>query len=238
MQKYKILIVIILTLTIAAGGFWYFNKNSGEKGRTAFETGFTLLDDEKNLIWTEAVELAPEARLQFENQIEKIKADLAVAKEKEQLLADYNNLAIYEKYLGHYRQSYDAYLESLKLESRARVAWQNLADVLLKVKAFKSAEFAYKKAIELNQYIPESYVKLADYYKAIGDGKKAEATYKLGLEAIKKSTEGDTLVLNDYAHWLAEQKRYEEAIEIWRQLEKKQPENKEAIERRIEGLRR
>lgn len=241
MKKYKIIIIAVLIFIIVVAGFWYFNKNIGnnnkQKNKTAFETGFVLLDDEKGLVWSEAVELAPEVRLRYENEITKIKDDLIKVKEKEQLLADFNNLAIYQKYLGNYRASYNAYLESLKLENRARVAWQNLADVLLKMKAYKSAAMAFKKAVELNQYIPESYVKLADYYKDVGDGQNVEATYKLAIETIKQSTESDTLVLVAYANWLAEQKRYDEAIKIWRELEAKQPENKEAIERRIEEVR-
>ncbi|MDO8592351.1 MAG: hypothetical protein Q7R92_01090 [bacterium] len=236
MKKYKI-IIAILAIIIAAGGYWYVRKNNGQdQKKIAFSTGFTLLDDEKNLVWSETVELSPEARARFESKVKEIKADLAAAKEKDQLLADYNNLAIYQKYLGNYREAYGAYLESLKLESRARVAWQNFADVLLNMKAYKSAEMAYKKAIELNQYIPESYNKLADYYKAVGDGKNVEATYKLALETIKQSTESDTLVLDAYAEWLAEQKRYNEAIKIYEQLMVKQPNNKAAIQRKIEGL--
>lgn len=227
-----------MLLVIMVGGFWYFNKNkNNQPDKTAFETGFVLLDDEKNLVWSEVVELTPEARTRYENEIKKIKADLTVQKIKEDRLADFNNLAIYQKYLGNYRESYGAYLESIKLQSLARVAWQNLADVLFKMKAYKSAEMAFKKAIELNQYIPESYVKLADYYRAVGDGKNVEATYKLSIETIKQSTESDTLVLNDYAQWLADEKRYEEAIKIYEELIVKQPENKEAIERRIEEVR-
>lgn len=237
LKKYNIIIIACLII-IAAGGFWYFNKSAGSnKEKTAFETGFVLLDDEKNLVWSESVELAPEARTRFEAEILKIKANLAIVKEKDQRLADFNNLAIYQKYLGNYRASYKAYLESLKIENRARVAWQNLADVLLKIKAYKSAEVAYKKAIDLNKYIPESYIKLADYYKAVDDGKNAEATYKLGLVTIKKSTESDTLVLDGYAEWLANEKRYDEAIKILEELIIKQPENKQAIERKIEEVR-
>ncbi len=234
-KRYIIAVIGILILIIAAGGYWYFNKNSA-KDRTAFETGFTLLDDEKSLIWAEAVEITREMRTQSENKIAEIKADLATAKEKEQILDDYNNLAIYQKYLGNYRESYNAYLESIKLESQARVAWQNFADVLLKMKAYKSAEMAYKKAIELNKYIPESYNKLADFYKAMSDDKNVEATYKLAIETIKQSYESDVLVLNDYASWLEGQKRYDEAIVILRELIAKQPENKEVLEKRIEGM--
>ena len=217
----------------------YWNKNKDNKqDKTAFETGFTMLDDEKNLIWSEAVQLPPEARAQFENKVKEIKADIAIQKVKDDLLADYNNLAIYEKYLGNYRESYDAYLESLKIESQARVAWQNFADVLLKMKAYKSAEMAYKKSVELNKYIPESYVKLANYYQAVGDGAKVEATYKLAIETIKQSLESDTLVLDAYAEWLANEKRYGEAIKFYEELIVKQPGNKAAIERKIEGLRK
>lgn len=242
LKKHKFIIIICLILIIAVGGFWYFNKNSGnnkQKEKTAFTTGFVLLDDEKGLVWNETVQLAPEARARFEDEIKKIKADLTVQKVKDDRLADFNNLAVYEKYLGNYRASYNAYLESLKLENRARVAWQNFADVLLKMKAYKSAEVAYKKAIELNKHIPESYVKLADYYKAMGDGKNTEATYKLGLETIQKSmTESDTLILSAYADWLADNKRYAEAIKFYKELIVKQPENKEAIERRIEEMKK
>jgi len=220
-------------------GWWSWQKNDqGDKNETAFTTGFVMLDDEKNLIWSEAVQISLEAKLFYEDKIKEIKADLAVAKEKEQLLADYNNLAIYQKYLGNYREAYNAYLESLKLESQARVAWQNFADVLLKMKAYKSAEMAYLKAIELNKYIPESYVKLANYYKVVGDIKSVEATYKTAIEIIKQSMESDTLVLDAYAEWLAAQKRYDEAIKIYQELIVKQPGNKEAILRKIEGLKK
>lgn len=236
--------VVVLVLIIAAGA-WYVKNNNGQdknknknKNKVAFTTGFTMLDDEKSLVWTEAVKLGDETRAQFKNKIKEIKADLATAKEKDQLLADYNDLAIYEKYLGNYRAAYGAYLESLKLENRARVTWQNFADVLLKIKAYKSAGFAYKKAVELNKYIPESYVKLADYYQAMNDDGQVEATYKLAIETIKPSSESDTLVLSDYADWLADKKRYDEAIKVYQELIIKQPGNKEAIERKIEKLKK
>lgn len=239
LKKYKILIITILIL-ISAGAVWYFNKDRGsnEDEKIAFVTCFTLLDDEANLINSEQVELAPEVRAQFEKKVEESKADIITAKDKETGLAGFNNLAIYEKYLGNYKESYNAYLESLNLESQARVTWQNFADVLLKMKALKSAEMAYKRAVDLNKYIPESYVKLADYYQAVGDGVKVEETYKLAIETIKESTESDTLVLDAYAEWLTSEKRYDEAIKFYQELIVKQPNNKAAIERKIEGLKK
>lgn len=243
MKKYKIIIIACLVLIIAAGGFWYYGKNTEnnkekQKEKIAFDTGFIMLDDEKSLVWSEAIQLSLEARTQFENKIKEIQADLAVKTEKDDRLADYNNLAVYQKYLGNYRESYNAYLESLKLENQARISWQNFADVLLKMKALKSAETAYKKAVELNKYIPESYVKLADYYKAVNDGVKVEATYKSGLEAIKESMESDSLVLNAYAEWLILQNKYDQAIEIYEQLIVKQPANKAALEKKIENIKK
>jgi len=243
MKNNKTLIIACLVLLVAliiGGAFWYFNKNTGDnedQDKIAFNTGFTLLDDEKSLLWSEVVQLDQEVRTQFEKKVAEAKADLAVATDKEQILADYNNLALFQKYLGNYRESYSAYLESLKIESQARVAWQNFADVLLKMRAFKSAEMAYKKAVELNKYIPESYVKLADYYKAVGDINNVEATYKLAIETIKQSMESDSLVLDAYAEWLGEQKRYDEAIKFYEELIVKQPDNKSAIERKIDNLR-
>ncbi len=243
MKKQNILIIICSILVFAAiigGGFWYFYKNAGSKNgnqEIAFSTGFILLDDEKNLLWSEVAQLDPEVRANFEKKVSEIKADLTIAKEKEQLLADYNNLGMYQKFLGNYKEAYNAYLESIKIENKARVAWQNFADVLLKMRAYKSAEMAYKKAVQLNKYIPESYVKLGNYYQAVGDANNVEATYKLGIETIKESMESDTLILDAYAEWLVGQKRYDEAIEIYKQLIAKQPNNKEAIERNIENIK-
>jgi len=238
MKNNKIIIIAVLVLIIATAGFWYLEKNKDKnKDQTSFLTGFTMLDDEKSLVWSESIALGDETRALFEKKLVETKAELAAAKEKDQLLAAYNNLAIYEKYLGNYREAYDAYIESLKLQSGARVSWQNFADVLLKMKAFKSAEMAYKKAIELNKYIPESYVKLADYYKALNNDDLVEATYKLAIETIKQSYESDTLILIDYAEWLAAKGRNEDAVKIYEELIIKQPNNKEAIERKMEKLK-
>jgi len=239
-KNYKILIIAVLTVLVAAGGWWFWRQSglSGQKEKILFNTGFSLLDDEKNLIWNGAAELDAETSGRFAGKVSEITADLAAAaNDRERLLADYNNLALYQKYLGDYRAAYDAYLESLRLESRARVTWQNFADVLYKMGALKSAEAAFKKAIELNKYVPESYVKLADYYKAVGDDVKVEETYKLAVETIKESYESDTLVLSAHANWLADKKRYVEAVKILEQLMAKQPENKAAIEARIEELK-
>lgn len=235
----KIFIVSLLIVAAAVAGWWYYGRGLGKnQEKTAFETGFTLLDDEAGLVWSENTDLDQKVREQFEKKAEAIKTALSSAKEKDELLGYYNDLAIYENYLGNYRESYSAYLESLKLESQARVTWQNFADVLLKMKAYKSAEMAYKKAVDLNKYIPESYTKLADYYKVTGDGAKVEETYKTAIETIKESMESDTLVLDAYAEWLAGEKRYDEAEGIYRQLIVKQPNNKEAIERKIEMMRK
>lgn len=244
MKQYKILIITALLILCAVAGFLYYQKyqktsdQNKEQEKIAFNTGFTLLDDQAGLVWSETVELSSEARGQFEKKVLEIKNSLARnSQDESQRLADYNNLAIYQQYLGNYREAYQAYLESLKLEDSVRVYWQNFADLLLKMKAYKSAEMAYKKAIELNKYIPESYTKLADYYKIAGDGQQVEATYKLAIEKIEQSMESDTLVLSDYADWLAGQQRYEDAIKVYEQLIIKQPGNKEAIERKINNLK-
>ena len=77
-QKYKILIITCLVLLVAViigGGFWYFNKNkngNSQEKEIAFSTGFTLLDDEKSLLWSEVVQLDPEVRANFEKKLKKL----------------------------------------------------------------------------------------------------------------------------------------------------------------------
>jgi Flp pilus assembly protein TadD len=72
----------------------------------------------------------------------------------------------------------------------------------------------------------------------VGDSANIEATYKTAIETIKESMESDTLVLGAYAEWLGAQKRYGEAIKFYQELVIKQPNNKAAIEKKIENLRK
>ena len=67
---------------------------------------------------------------------------------------------------------------------------------------------------------------------------KVEETYKLAIETIEQSLENDTLVLDAYAEWLGVQKRYDEAISMYQQLIIKQPNNKAAIESKIDSLKK
>ena len=64
LKNNKILIIVLLALIIAAAGFWYFYRNGGNNwDKISFITGFVLLGDEADLIWSRpAADLSDESR--------------------------------------------------------------------------------------------------------------------------------------------------------------------------------
>lgn len=239
-DKYKLIIIITVVIAIlfslSFGSLFYFKIRSGNLSKSDV---FTLLD--KKVILTEDKELTPETRKLYEDRANEAQANLAKrglpapAGDKDFFVANYGNLALYKSYLGEYSQSYELYLKTLELESKSRVIWMAFGDLLVRMKAYLSAEAAYKKALALNQYEPEGYIKLADLYRLTGAPEsKIEEVYKKGLENIVDNT----LLLSEYAKRLSENGDNNRAIEIYEKLKELQPQNREALDREINKLKK
>jgi len=94
LKRHKTAIIVILVLIIAAGGFWYMKNNNSEdndKEKIFFATGFTLFDNETELVWTETVQLSEEDRAQFAKRAAEIKTKAAAVK---------NNSPIFHHFLS------------------------------------------------------------------------------------------------------------------------------------------
>lgn len=237
MKNKKIITGIIVIILLALGGYLsYYLKNRGNEKKAESTGVFTLLDDEKNLVYSEQTNVMPQARTQFEQKAKEAEELIKKGGDNEIMVVNYNDYALYNAYLGQYKKSYDAYLKSVALNDMLRATWMGFGDLLVKMKAYKSAEFAYNKIIEINPWEPLHYIKLLDLYKASGETEKIAETYKIGLEKTSTNIEGNTLLLARYAQWLEEQKSYDEAIKVYNELIKAQPDNKAAIEKKIEKI--
>ncbi len=242
----KIVITAIAGILILAAFFifFYFNKgndNSGKSKPVTEKTAvFTLLDNQKGLIWEKETGLTAEVKNFYLEKVKNIKNKIANEKKESELVVLYNNLALYESYLGEYRESYGSYLKALALKNDYRVVWLSFGDLLVKMKAFASAEAAYEKAISLNKYIGLNYIKLANLYKTENakDYDKIEQAYKRGIENTGQALNEDNgSLLREYAVWLGEVGKNKQAIKIYEKLKEKQPQNKEAIDREINKLK-
>lgn len=240
----KIIIIAGALILVVVFALFYLNKadnNSVNEPVMSKNAVFTLLDAKEGLIWNKEADLAPEAKNFYLAKIKNIKSKISNEKKESELVVLYNNLALYESYLGEYRASYESYLKTLKLKNDYRVVWLSLGDLLAKMKAFKSAEAAYEKAISLNKYITLNYIKLADLYKKENSKNydKIEGAYKRGIANTEQAlNEENGNLLKEYAVWLGDIGRNKQAIEIYEKLKEKQPQNQQAIDREINKLKK
>lgn len=240
MKKYNILIIACVVIIIVAGGFWY-EKVRSQNQPNQIATGnefFKLLDNNDNLVYSETLKLYPEAEAQYKQKLQEISALIAKGGDSDSMATNYNNYGVYNRYLGNYRESYNAFLSSLKLNSKWRITWLDLGDVLIKMKAYKSAEFAYNQATGLNPYDALNYVKLADLYNITGDKEKLAATFKVGLEKTKQNANQAQNVglLHEYVNYLTAIKSYDQAILILEKLKTLEPANANALDNSITNI--
>jgi len=242
-KKYsKKIIFILLVLLILIGsvsGWWYW-QNKQHSNYSPNSEVFKLLDDKANLVYAEAVQLYPEARQQFEEKVKEIQSNLAKAGDKDSLVANYNNLGLYSSYLGNYREAFEAYLNSLNTIKDSRMTMLAFGELLVKMKAYKSAEAVFNKTNELNPWEAKGYIKLVNLYEAMADNKKIDEIYQTGLAGTLKNIDQNeyVLLLNDYADWLVSQKSYDQAIIVYQQIAGRQPQNKAMIDKKIADLKK
>jgi len=237
LKKIIIAIIIVIVLVgLAGGGLWYRHNKS--KNEPANIDVFTLLDDKDKLVYFEDVKLDPEVKQQFREKVAEIKADLTKATDNDTMVADYNNLGLYNSYLGDYQAAYDAYLNSLNTIKDSRMTLLAFGELLVKMKAYNSAEAVFNKTNELNPWEAKGYIKLANLYEVAGEPDKIEQTYQTGLSETLKNVDQNeyAMLLNDYAVWLVSQKAYDQAIVIYQQLAARQPQNKAVIDKKIADL--
>ncbi len=236
-KKLLLFFTIIIILAVLAGGWWFWQSKSQSNGSTSSDS-FKLLDDKTKLVYSETVRLDPEVRQAFEAKVKEIKTNLATATDKGTLVANYNNLGLFSSYLGNYQEAFEAYTNSLKTIKDSRMTLLTFGDLLVKMKAYKSAEAVFNKTNELNPWEAKSYIKLVNLYKAMADNKKISETYQTGLAGTLKNVDQNeyVLLLSDYADWLVSQKSYDQAIMVYQQIAGRQPQNKDVIDKKIADL--
>jgi tetratricopeptide (TPR) repeat protein len=229
-KRNLILVLVIVLAGLSAAAFFYFNRADRNLNESPF---FVMLD--KDIITSAESKFSLEMKETFRQKIEEANKEIRPDAAKDALITAYGNRALYQTYLGEYENAYNSYLKSLELNSQSRVQWLALGDLLVKMKAYKTAENAYGKAKIINAYEPQVYLKLADLYKisALDDKEKIKKLFEEGLANIADNT----LLLDAYARWSADAGDKTKAIELYQQLIKLQPGNAEALNREIDKLK-
>ena len=222
--------LVIVLAGLAAAAFFYFNRADRNLNESPF---FIMLD--KDIVTSAESKFSLEMKETFRQKIEEANQEIRPGVTNDALITAYGNRALYQTYLGEYENAYNSYLKSLELNSQSRIQWLALGDLLVKMKAYKTAENAYGKAKTINAYEPQVYLKLVELFQLAipPDNGKIKQLFEEGLTNIADNT----LLLDAYARWSARIGDKTKAIELYRQLIKLQPGNAEALNREIDKLK-
>jgi tetratricopeptide (TPR) repeat protein len=232
LKNKKILFIIFLILAFIIAVFFLYQKNN--QLNLPKSNLFKVTDDAGKVLLQENTDLTSEARQLYENRAKEAEANIAKGGNIDFMATNYNNLGMYQTYLGKYKEAYGSYFKVLEMNNTVRVSWLGLGDLLIKMKAYISAANAYDRAMNLNPYDPLVYSKIANLHKITGKADKVKQIYENGL----KQTESSSILLDEYANWLVEIKDYKQAIEILQKQKAKQPANSAAIDRKIEQVKK
>lgn len=232
LKNKKLFFIVFVILAAIIIGFWVYQRSN--KIDLPESSVFRVTDKKSEVVLQENPDLTPEARKLYEDRAKESKDNIAKGGNIDFLATNYNNLGMYQTYLGKYKEAYGAYIKVLEMEKTVRVSWLGLGDLLVKMKAYKSAENAYDKAMALNPYDPIIYSKQANMYKILNKNDMVKQSYENGIKQI----ESNAVLLDEYSAWLASTKDYQGAISLLEQQKVKQPANSKAIDRKIEQIKK
>ncbi|HNV97044.1 MAG TPA: hypothetical protein PKL13_01875 [bacterium] len=232
-MKKKLLFIIFIVVFLGGTGFFVY-KNFVSKNHVD-STQFQLSKRDNGIIWNQDIaelNLQESAIPEWRNRIEKLSKEVEILESDVEKRAYYDDLGIYHSYLGEYRKSYDYYIKSLDISPVYRITWMQLGDLLVKMRAYYSAEIAYLKGNEINPYVDMNYQQLAELYDKMGDMQKAIAIYDQGIKIIGDSGNSIESLLKLKARYLEDKKMYSDAIKTYEELLKK-TEDKEGVNNKI-----
>lgn len=232
-SKTRIIGVGIVLVLLAIGAWWYFA--SGSSYRYDFAEGETVTSWQFPGAYTGNAELEGKAR----DEITRLKGLLGVEGDDTTDYALYVSIANQYNLLGDGETEYAYLKKALAIDSETTgLAWYNLAVLLDRLNAPKTALDAYARAMRAqSQQLQYQSAYLEFYTEHFPEDRE-------GIEAAFTSAQeisGDNSALLEIkARWLAETGRTDEAIAAWRKVKALSPTSATAIDaeiRRLENTR-
>lgn len=223
----KIGIVIIILLVVV--GLWWVNRD-GE------QTNFNLEPVDKGISW----ELSPVSGYTSEELEKRITDAEAVFASSTEARDKYNALITasrFTQYKGDGEGAFKYLNRAIGVSPERDIAYLNLGVLLNELGATTSARRAYEIAREKAPENARAHLQLLDFYTHT-EGITSEDIDEAFQEALSVlAVSNQENVLKEYALWLEGEGKNTEAITVWEQVLLHFPQNKEAVERKIESLR-
>jgi tetratricopeptide (TPR) repeat protein len=223
----KQLQIFLLALIVIIGTYFFLNKNSN------VSTDFKPLQEPK--IW----EFRPTVNTDVEKN--KIKEDIS---NLEKRLEGSDTATVFDLYLS-LAQKYQllgdgkAVFENLSkahdtLPERA-LPFMNAGSVMVRLYATSSARAFFEEAVQKEPGFIFAHLALLDFYRVYDTETSFEKKETAFKEAIAHE-ENDTRPMREYAGWLEDLNKKEEAVSVWKDVLTKQPADKLEIETHIKEL--
>lgn len=226
-KQYSIFIFVAFIVAVALAYFIFFKSKAEAPVITGEHAVFSLQDNSDIVAWHENTNVDETSRTEFNKRINDLQQKIDNETNVDALLDHYVNISLYYKYLGDYQNAYEYALKALEIDSNFRRSWLNLGDILVKMKAYNSAELAYKKSIELFNYDDIGWKKLIALYniKEPDNYDLIKSTYEDALAILRNNSEDEMPLLKQYAQWLDDSGKSREARDIYDELIEKDGAN-------------
>ncbi|MAZ41110.1 hypothetical protein CL654_03255 [bacterium] len=218
---------IAFLILILGLGIWYSISNKNNQV-------FKVLSEDDIASW-ETQKLGGISEEELKEKISDLENKASQTQDPEELYNVWIELSQNYRYLGDGEKSFEALNEALLVSSDKAIAYLSMGALLNEVGATQSARLAYETGVSKEPQFSQFQLQLIDFLRftpGIPD-EDVEAAFEEGLARTGNSTN----ILREYAIWLGDKDRNQEAIEAWEMLLLQNPNNREQIEARINSLR-
>ncbi|MFZ2167622.1 MAG: hypothetical protein WAV50_01990 [Minisyncoccia bacterium] len=138
----------------------------------------------------------------------------------------YNGRANDYTYLGDGTAAYKDYDRAIQIHPEKGIAYVNLANLMVELRAYRTAADAYARAVAVEPGMLQYHVQRLTYLT--GQFPTDNARILEALTAVSKQFGDTSDILSIEAQWLAGQKRYADAIKAWQTVKMLSPANRAA----------
>ena len=217
-KKTGLAVWLLLILVILAGGWYLYQKQqqSSSLPEPARDLSIELADyfSNQDLVETVELEMPPEVRTRFENDLERY---LELQTDPNNEYQGYMGEALSYMQLGDYRMALEKMLALTERYPEDELVFHNLGDLYVKMKQYLSAAEAFTQAVANKPEEVYTQLRLAEHFvKYSREPHLAELIY----QQASVTTGGHSEVLKNYAVFLEEVKGdYPTAVTLWRQIQ-------------------
>jgi len=207
-DRFKVFLSLAAVIIIAAGLVWF---NSGGRWPQLGGGASTI---KENLLPKVSVNLTSEQQIKFEEAVKKYQDQIARGDSQGErtMLRPYLYLGINYESLGELELARRAYLKAAEVNQASDIPWSNLGSLYQQMGSLRLGKEALLTAVRLNPQNSLVWQKLIELYFKMNETEgNIEALYQKAIT----STDSNIELVRDYALYLEQLGRHNDAIKQW-----------------------